>query len=109
MFASGLKESTGSEIKLDCGFDALEVIVRYIYTKEVRFEGVAIPSFELWSEIFLNARLMAIPDLARVALWFCYASVDPDHALDLLMCKEQAGPGVILIDVCDFMKTHFAS
>lgn len=110
MFASGLQETASPEIKMGCSFAALEIIVRYIYTKHIPFEGVAVPSFELWSEIYQNACLMDMPDLAEIALWFCYTCVTPKNILDLLLiCREHTCPGVILTDVCEFMKKHYAS
>lgn len=83
MLTSGLHESMSSEVALGCSFAALQVIVRYLYSKEILFEGLLTTNFDVWYEVFQNARLMALPRLAKLALWFCYTLMKP---------RERHGP-----------------
>ncbi|KAJ9086927.1 BTB/POZ domain-containing protein 9, variant 2 [Entomophthora muscae] len=105
MFANGFQESKSPEILLDCDINTIEIILQYIYTKEIPWKKIKRSSFELWVNVFKNAHFMGLPGLSDLALWFSFSLVNSDGVFALLnLCKEFDSGGPILSSLLDFLK-----
>ncbi|KAJ9055499.1 hypothetical protein DSO57_1003200 [Entomophthora muscae] len=108
MFSSDMQESTASEIKLWCPINVFEVVLRYISTQTIDCDLFETSDFHLWAKVFEEAKLIGIPGLQKLALWFAYCLADPKNIFDLLnMCREQKDCGFILQDVLKYIGNNW--